>query len=307
MSAASSNRRQWRDGATVLNHVDSLIRKVLDTGWTAAPPPAKPDFFFTVPDEGWRAKVRNASRIRLNIYLYEVRENRDFRRSAPDLIPLPNRTVVASQPPAYFDCHYLLSAWSPSEDSELFDPVQDEHEVLSEAMRVMLRNPDVVPAAVNISDGVVFTNAHVYFTVAPPEPPRVLNDFWSTMKLPWRPAVMLVATAPLDLRQDTAPSPIVTTFMQRYSLDAGVTAEELAAIGGFVVKASDNAPIVDGSVIRLATGEACLTDAQGRYTFVGLSRGKHKFRAQAPGMQAIDRDIDVPVDPPDTHVFKLTP
>jgi hypothetical protein len=291
----------------MLNHLDALIRKVLDTGWTAMPPPAKPDFFFTVPDEAWRAKVKNAPRMRLNIYLYELRENRDFRRADPDLVSLPDRSVVASQPPAYFDCHYLLSAWSPSEDSEMFDPVRDEHEVLAEAMRVLLRNPDVVPGALGVHDGVVFTNAHIYFTVAPPEPPRVLNDFWSTMKLPWRPAVMLVATAPIDLLQDFAPSPIVTTFVQRYSLDNGVSAEELAAIGGFVVKASDGKPIPNGSVVRLATGEASLTDAQGRYTFVGLSRGKHKFRAQAPGMQAIERDIDVPVDPPDTHVFKLTP
>lgn len=292
----------------MLNLVDALIEKVLDTGWTAVPPPAKPEFFFTVPDELWRAKVKAAHAMRLNIYLYEIRENRDFRRSAPDDIVLPDRRVVASQPPAYFDCHYLLSAWSPAEDSELFDPVRDEHEVLAEAMRVLLRNPDVVPKAVGVLDGVVFSNAHVYFTVAPPEPPRVLNDFWSTMKLPWRPAVMLVVTAPLDLLLDDKPALVMTALIQRYSLRQDeALSEELIQIGGLVVAAADGSPIANGTVVRVDTGLACATDAQGRYAFGSLTRGQYQLRASAPGMQTVVRTIDVPNDPPDHYLIKLTP
>ena len=40
----------------MLDLVDNLIQKVLDTGWTTTPPPAKPSFFFTVPDQGWRTR-----------------------------------------------------------------------------------------------------------------------------------------------------------------------------------------------------------------------------------------------------------
>ena len=292
----------------MLNLVDNLILKVLDTGWTTSPPPAKPGFYFTIPDEDWQAKVKAGTAFRLNIYLYEMRENRDFRRAAWDNVELADRSVALSQPPAYIDCHYLISAWSPAEDSEMTSPILDEHQVLSEAMRVLLRNPDVVPSAVGVvGGGQVFQNAHVYLNVAPPEPPRVLNDFWSTMKLPWRPAVMLVVTAPLDLLRDSGPSPVVMTLIQRYAVIGGAQIEEWIEIGGLVLKAAGQSPIAGATVTRLDNNEQVTTDAQGRFVFTGIQRGVHTFRASATGMTTVQRDIEVPADPPATHIFQLTP
>jgi uncharacterized protein DUF4255/carboxypeptidase family protein len=300
----------------MLNLVDRLIEKVLDTGWTTAATPAKPGFFFTVPDEDWRAKVKTGTGLRLDIYLYEVRESREFRRAHWDNIELADHTSVLSQPPAYFDCHYLISAWSPAEDSEAISPVLDEHEVLSEALRVLMRNPDVTPAVIGVTGGgPVFQQAHVYLTVTPPETPRVLNDFWSTMKLPWRPAIQLVVTAPLDLLKDSPPAPLVTTFIQRYALATLDAANVLVAtgapdefiqIGGWVLRNDNAAPIRDAIVTRVATGEQFKTDAQGRYTFAGLRRGIHRLRAEAAGMTAIERDLDIPAGPPEDHIFKLS-
>lgn len=294
----------------MLNLLDQLIETVLDTGWTPTPPPAKPGFYFTVPDEDWRTKVKaGGTQLRLNIYLYEVRENANFRRSAWDPVPLADRTVVLSKPPAYFDCHYLISAWSPAEDSEAISPVRDEHEVLAEALRVLMRNPDVIPAALGVAGGgPVFQAAHVYLTVAPPEVPRVLNDFWSTMKLPWRPAIQLIATAPLDLLLDAPPAPLLTTFVQRYVLIGGTAGnvDERIQIGGWVLRNSDDSPIAGASVRLTATGEEVITDAGGRYTFAGLRRGVHRLRAVAAGFTAIERDLDLPVAPPDDHIFKLS-
>jgi hypothetical protein len=291
----------------MLDLVDTLILNVLDTGWTKIPPPAKPGFFFTIPDQDWRTKVLAGVGMRLNIYLYEVRENRNFRRAEWDQIALPDNTVVLSQPPVYLDCHYLISAWSSSEDSEMTSPVLDEHQILSEAMRVLLRNPDVSPGAFGLGGGVVFQNSHVYLTVAPPEPPRVLNDFWSTMQLPWRPAVMLVVTAPLDLLLDSPPSPIVTTLIQRFTLIGTSGLEQRIDIGGFVVKAADGSPIAGATVNWVDENQAVTADSQGRYIFTGIMPGVHSFTASAPGMTPVNRNIDIPADPPATHIFQLSP
>ncbi len=292
----------------MLNLVDNLILKVLDTGWTTTPPPAKPSFFFTIPDGDWLTRVKAQPGLELNIYLYEVRENREFRRAAWDKVERADHSVVLSQPPVYLDCHYLISAWSATDDNDMVSPVLDEHEVLSEAMRVLLRNPDVVPGALGVSGGgPVFQKAHVYLNVAPPEPPRVLNDFWSTMKLPWRPAVMLIVTAPLDLLLDSPPSPVVTTLIHRYAQIGSAAVEELIDIGGLVLKAADQSPIAGATVARLDSSDTATTDAQGRYVFTGIRRGVHKFRASATGMTAIERDIDIPADPPVTHIFQLAP
>ncbi len=292
----------------MLKEVDSTILKLLDTGWTTTPPPVKPGFFFTVPDEDWLTKVKAGTGLRLNIYLYELRENRDFRRAAWDNVELADHSVVLSQPPVYLDCHYLISAWSSAEDSELASPILDEHQVLSEAMRILLRNPDVVPGAIGVSGGgQVFQNAHIYLNVATPEPPRVLNDFWSTMKLPWRPAVLLVVTAPLDVLKDSAPGPPLTTLIQRYAVMGTTTIEEMIEIGGLVLKASDDTPIQGATVERLDSNDTATTDAQGRFVFTGIRRGVHKFRASANTMTPEERDINIPVDPPANYIFKLAP
>lgn len=292
----------------MFNLVDDLIVRVLDSGWTQSGKPPKPEFYLTIPDEDWQKKIPNGPPMRLNVYLYEVRENRTFRRAEWDPTELPDGTVAPSAPPVYLDCHYLISAWSATEDTELTKPVADEHFVLAEATRVLLRNPDIVPGALGVvGGGDVFQSAHVYVTVAPPEPPRVLNDFWSTMKLPWRPAIMLVVTAPLDLNQDAPPAPLLTTFIQRYGELGTPQIEEWIQIGGFVVRAADGTPLVGARVTRLSNGEVQTTDAQGRYSFAGLRRGVQRFRASANGLQTLERDIDIPTDPPTTHIFALSP
>src|SRR5690348_5739296 len=146
----------------MLNLLDQVIQQVLDTGWTRTPPPAKPGFYFTVPDDDWRQRVKQGTTERLNIYLYEVRENREFRRAAWDAVALPDRSVVFAQAPAYFDAHFLISAWSPVEDSEATTPVLDEHALLSEALRVLMSNVDVSPAALGVAGGgPVFQQAHI--------------------------------------------------------------------------------------------------------------------------------------------------
>jgi hypothetical protein len=125
------------------------------------------------------------------------------------------------------------------------------------------------------------------------------------MKLPWRPAVMLIVTAPLDLLMDSPPSPVVTTLIHRYAMIGSATVEELIDIGGLVLKAADQKPIVGATVARLDGSDTATTDAQGRYVFTGLRRGEHKFRASATGMTAIERKIDIPAAPPADHIFQL--
>jgi hypothetical protein len=290
----------------MLKLLDQTIRNVLDTGWGAAP--AKPGFYFTIPDEEWRQKVQG-DQLRLNIYLYEISENRSLGRAEWDVVPGPSQQSVRSRPPAYIDCHYLISAWSPAEDSEAMTPMLDEHEVLAEALRVLLRNPDVNPGALGIADdGQVFQQAHVYLTVAPPETPRVLNDFWSTMKLPWRPAIQLVATAPLDLLQESVPDQLVTTSVQRYFANRAGTgeAEELIQIGGLVLRAVNDTPLAGVTVERMVTGETATTDSQGRFIFSGLRRGIHRLRAAAEGLTPVERDLNVPDAPAQDHVFRMS-
>jgi hypothetical protein len=287
----------------MLNLLDTVIDKVLDTGWIL---PNKPARSFEIPDDNFR---KNLAGLTLNIYLAEIRENKDHRRAHWDTVQLADRTSVASQPPAYFDCHYLISAWSTATGAGLASASTEEHATLGGAVFVLLRNPEVIPAALGVTGaGPVFLQGHIFLTVAAPDLPRVVNDFWSTMKLPWRPTISLIATAPIDPEFDTPPSPPMITFVQRYGGigAASNTFEELIQIGGWVLVLASGAPVAGATVLRLETGEVVLTDAQGRFSFTGLIAGTHRLRVSASGFTTIERDLDLPNGPPESHIFRLS-
>jgi hypothetical protein len=288
----------------MLNHLDNLLQRLLDAKW-AAPP--KPGFAFTAPTDEWRARVKAGAGERLSIYLYELRENAGARRAEWDSLPQPDGSTIFARPPASIDCHYIISAWSAAEDSEALTPMLDEHRVLAEALRILLANPEVVPAERGMAvGGPVFLNSQVTLTVAAPEPARVLNDFWTTMKQPWRPAIQLVATAPLDLLVAEPPAPAVLTLVQRYLLvGGGGVAEERISAGGYVLRAADDSPLARASVRHLVSGVETLTDARGRFLFDGLARGSHALRVTALGFAPREQSLDLPDGPPTQHFFRL--
>src|SRR5689334_5117784 len=70
----------------------------------------------------------------LDLFLYDVRENRELR-STEWIVERQNGFAVQTPPPVRVDCSYLITAWSSAADN----PAQDEHRILGEAMRVLLR------------------------------------------------------------------------------------------------------------------------------------------------------------------------
>src|SRR6185295_1724221 len=180
--------------------------------------------------------------------------------------------------------------------------------------RILLRNPDVSAQALGIAGGgPVFQDAHIYISIAPPETPRVLNDFWSTMKLPWRPAILLIVTAPLDLLDDQALGPAVLTLVQRYVvIDSTGNPEEVILIGGWVLRNIGGTAISGATVQRLlGTGanqrvvEEVNTDAQGRFIFTGLRGTTHRLRATATGFTDLPRTLNIATATINDHVFRM--
>jgi hypothetical protein len=79
----------------------------------------------------------------VDLFLYDVRENRDLRRVEPQ-VERRNGGVVQTPPPVRVDCSYLVTVWA-SESSTT--PAYDEHRLLGEVLRVLLRHP-TLPEAV---------------------------------------------------------------------------------------------------------------------------------------------------------------
>ena len=73
-------------------------------------------------------------------FLYGMRENSDLRTSQWETERLPTGTVTRKRPPVRVDCSYLITAWpGPGVPS----PAQDEHRLLGEVTKVLLRHPTI--------------------------------------------------------------------------------------------------------------------------------------------------------------------
>ena len=94
---------------------------------------AVPDSEFPPPD------VRLPA---LSFFLYDVRQNLALRDSAWDQQAEPGGGTSRKRAPARVDCSYLITAW-PSESAP--DPAADEHRLLGEVLKVLLRNRQVRP------------------------------------------------------------------------------------------------------------------------------------------------------------------
>ena len=119
----------------------------------------------------------------IDFFLYDVREDHDLRTSEWETDRRLAGTVTMvtrKRPPARVTCSYLITAW-PS--ASVPDPARDEHQLLGEVMKVLLRHR-MIPA----------TYLRGELAVPPPAPPpplpaRIvaegrlysLGEFWQAM------------------------------------------------------------------------------------------------------------------------------
>jgi hypothetical protein len=308
----------------MLNLLDEMLRQILmadveslrSVRPTLPPAPVSDDQVrFETPDENWRSSLTGLNRNALNVYLVELRENRRLR-SNERTQTIENGMVHDQPAPARVDCHYLISAWSPTTQlTPQVEPVLDEHMLLYEAAAALMHavpfNPSRVypPGSTPLNAWPErFRNADLPAIVAPVEGFPKLAEFWGTMgqKLAWKPVLYLIVTVPVDLLREVA-GPIVTTRITEYrQWDRPDSGEVWIQIGGHVF--NPNNPLPDGSpspvvaarveVLDRATGrqlQLTETNALGRYTFLGLRPGGYSLSASAPGLtMASPRDVLVP-------------
>ncbi len=80
----------------------------------------------------------------IDIFLYDVRENRDLRSNEWTVERHSSGTATKKRPSVRVECSYLITAW-PSESAP--NPAMDEHHLLGEVMKVLLRYA-TIPAEV---------------------------------------------------------------------------------------------------------------------------------------------------------------
>ena len=89
---------------------------------------------FATPDDQFPSQSVTLPAI--DLFLYDVRENLELRSNEVTLTRRGDGTAIRTQPAVRVDFSYLITAW-PSESAP--NPAEDEHRLLGEVMRVLLR------------------------------------------------------------------------------------------------------------------------------------------------------------------------
>jgi len=95
---------------------------------------------FAAPDEQF--PPASVSLPAIDLFLYDVRENRNLRTNEWVLERNDDGTGLKRLAPIRVDCSYLITAWA---NAGSLTAAQEEHRLLGETMRVIVRHP-VMPA-----------------------------------------------------------------------------------------------------------------------------------------------------------------
>jgi hypothetical protein len=168
----------------MIHHLDNLLRHLFLA--QIAELASADQVGFQPPDEEWRGHVANLEGNALDIYLADLRENRQLR-SNERVRAVHNGMVSETPAPRRVDCHYLITAWIPAEVTSAVEPTLDEHALLAAVTGVLMQNESLVPREVYASDPLPPTfppevaEAELPTVVLPVEGFAKLAEFWGTM------------------------------------------------------------------------------------------------------------------------------
>lgn len=296
----------------MIDHLDLVLRDLIQSRLSALA--GLTQVGFEPPTEEWRLSVFGATEERVNLYLYDLRENMQLRSNARTREMQQGWYVERPAPPR-LDCHYLVTAWSPVTFSPpSVEPATDEHALLYDVLEVLMRHrplsaKEVYKIGVTVPSGGTLASVPVPLRddlpldVVQVDGVRNLGDFWNTMKLAWKPALHLTVTIPVVLLEPDIESPAVTTMIGDYrQVQSAATAEVLLTVGGRVLAGAE-AEAVRGAWVQIvglnplevqAVNRRLVTGPDGRFVFSRLRQGRYRIRAVAAGIGDLPREVDVP-------------
>lgn len=188
----------------MISDLDDTLEQLFVTQAPAGSEIETASISFELPDSEWRTALQ---RLTVNCYLYDIRENRELRTVEPPIQRSADGTrAIRRQAPVRIDCAYCITAWSTAND----DAIGEEHRVLSQVLRILLRNP-TLPAA--ILQGSLEDQIPPYPTViASEDMTKNQPEFWGALDQQLKPSLNYIITLAMSLDDspaagDLAPTP----------------------------------------------------------------------------------------------------
>lgn len=242
------------------------------------------DLSFALPDKAFTPL--SGTKNTLNCYLYEIREDRELRDPVPMIRPRPGGRVEKEYPPARIHVCYRITAWSPATVTPGVHPTLDEHALLGDVLKALLRHPIVPPTV--LAGKLKSQDPPLPTSVVLPDSAKAGWDFWNAVGGSLRPSLdygitfSIPANDPID-----GPAVSLLRFMD------GVP---LFIIGGTVRDSqAEPEPVADAWVRLEETQRLYTTDSQGRFLIQGLRPGNYKLTVRATGFNEAVLPIAVPL------------
>lgn len=215
----------------------------------------------------------NPTQTTVNLFLYDIRENLEFRNNEPEIRTSEGQATITG-PPLRIQCSYLVTAW-PVGGTDL---ALQEHRLLSQVLRVLAGYP-TIPGSF-LQGSLVGQEPPLRMVALQPDALKNLSEFWSSLGNKLKPSLTVTVTITLPvLVPETAPM-VITGQVGMEQLNLSVTHGTLFRISGLVTNGA-NAPIANAAVTLLELGLSTATDAGGRYTLGRIAGGAYQLSVQS--------------------------
>jgi hypothetical protein len=268
--------------------LDSTIEAILNDG-NAPANLSGADVSFEAPTKTYVSRAAT-----VNLFLYEVKENRELRDPVP-ITDVVGGAFVQRKPPLRVDCAYLVTTWA---DPNSNTKVRDEHQLLGQALHWLSHFPTIPTVYFQGS----LNNPQQPFPpptmVAQMDGLRDAGEFWSALGIPPRPYFSLIVTIAMDLGQSEqiGPPVVAKEIRIKRKMPPGVAVpllDDTFEIAGTVRSVTSGA-LSDVQVTLLPLGRTSTTDADGHFRFLDLTAGNYTLKTTKPNFAAPDKPIVIP-------------
>jgi hypothetical protein len=255
---------------------------------------------FAQPNEEWRGQ---GQRLELNIYLYDIREDRKLRSNEQQLRRFPDGNIDKMKPRPRVSCAYVITAWNKAAVTNQVDREEQEHWLLSKVLRVLLNFPklpeDYWPRSESGEEPPLpMISAQAGGLVEP-------GEFWSALNTAVRPSIHCVVTLTLDSKDwERERFPMVISKIMEYNEpDQPGVRQRVIQVGGRVIDTAVSPTGIAGVNVRIKEpNKSTITDSRGYYSISGIpfdgleAAVSSTFIASAPGIEytSVKRKIPAP-------------
>ena len=178
-------------------------------------PSASCDISFDIPTKDWASKL-SKSKETINLYLYDIKENRELRTNEWQVNRKSDGTVDQEKPPVRIDLSYLITAWSPADVTPATEPAVDEHHLLSSILETLFKHPTIPSYVFQGGLSTIDPPPEIPATVAQSDgfKDQGQGQFWNAIDQFWKPSIQYVVTIPLDLHETTTSTMVATKIVE---------------------------------------------------------------------------------------------